>query len=561
MEPIITKQIITYNCLYPTGNDNLEELLKVIPSASAIEQASYILVQKTALTIDKDEHSLFYQMFPFMDSSLVLDLCSYINTHNSSEYEYIDKVALHILIDSILANHNNITGNITDSKEIFSNFIKAYLICCDIHLSLNENTLFEISSEQELFQTYLEEKLKYNDIDFKKDYRFEMLKLCYFLQFLDNDSQYSEWLNIFLKERYLKRWDYYPYFLVTHYCSSMIYEKGATCSFELESDKYYAYHLINAMVVNPMDYRGSTDFIGIRHKPIYHKEGFRYVIMSTNFFIDKFFQSFLFDFANVLSKYSRTTNISGYVPLKRFVGEEFIEKHFFYNIMRDCFSTYKLYDGNELKYILQEGEPDFYMRKGNKIFIFEFKDILLDSKTKHSGDYDTIEKELKEQFVLSTIDKHSGKIKKHPQRKGATQLLYTIENKLPKILSEIDRTESISGYTIYPIIVYTDRNLSIEGVNYIIANAFNEHKGNYKIAEEYRLKPLTMISLEEITLLEDYFVREQLSLEDLLETYFQFDDKMPFSKLMVRCAMRQGYQHEMPHRFQCLLDNMKELDS
>lgn len=46
MEPIITKRIITYNCLYPTGNDNLEELLKVIPSASAIEQASYILVQK-----------------------------------------------------------------------------------------------------------------------------------------------------------------------------------------------------------------------------------------------------------------------------------------------------------------------------------------------------------------------------------------------------------------------------------------------------------------------------------------------------------------------------------
>ena len=51
------------------------------------------------------------------------------------------------------------------------------------------------------------------------------------------------------------------------------------------------------------------------------------------------------------------------------------------------------------------------------------------------------------------------------------------------------------------------------------------------------------------------------NLEDLLETYFQFDDKMPFSKLMVRCAMKQGYQHEMPHRFQCLLDNMKELDS
>lgn len=101
MEPIITKKIITYKCLYPNGNENLKDLLCGIPSASAIEQASYMLVRKTALTIDENEHSLFYQMFPFMNKSLVLDLCSYINTHNSNEYEYIDKVALHILIDNI----------------------------------------------------------------------------------------------------------------------------------------------------------------------------------------------------------------------------------------------------------------------------------------------------------------------------------------------------------------------------------------------------------------------------------------------------------------------------
>ena len=228
--------------------------------------------------------------------------------------------------------------------------------------------------------------------------------------------------------------------------------------------------------------------------------------------------------------------------------------------MRGCFPSYKLYDGRKLKSLLQNSEPDFYMRKGNKIFLFEFKDILLDSRTKHSGNYYTIENELKEQFVLSTIDKHSGKLKKRPKRKGVTQLLYAIENNLSKILIDIDKTESINGYIVYPIIVYTDRNLGIEGINYILAKAFNEHKDNYKISDEYKLKPLTMIPLEEITLLEDYFAQQKLVLEDLLEDYFNQDDKMPFRKLMIRTAQAIGYQYRMPSRFQRLLDNLKKLD-
>lgn len=560
MEPIITKKLITYKSLYPKGNENLESLLSEIPSASAIEYAAYLLVRKKTLKIDEDDHSLFYPMFHLMDKSLVLDLCSYISSCNSSEYEYIDKVALHILIDNILENHNDSQEKITNSKIIFSKFIKAYLICCDRHVSLTENSLSRISTEEELFQVYLCESLKYNDIIFEKDYRFEMLKLCYFLLFLEGNSQYLNWLSIFLKERKLTRWDYYPYFLVSHYCSAMVNESGATCSFELQNNTYYAFHLINTMVVDYKDYKSSEDFVGIRYKPIYNKKKMEYVIMSLNFFIDKFFQSFLFDFAKVLSEHYEITKIKGYSQLKKFVGEEFIEKHFFYNIMERSFSTYKLFSGEKLKSLLKDGEPDYYMRKGNKIFLFEFKDILIDSKTKHSGDYTRIEQELYEQFVLSTIDKSSGKLKKHRQRKGVTQLLYTIENKLPKILAEPDKTDSINGYIIYPIIVYTDRNLSIEGINYILSKAFNKYKSCFNISDEYQLRPLTMISLEEITLLEDYFIQRQLILEDLLESYFKQDNKVPFCKLMVRAAVTKGYNGKMPSRFQNLLDKMKELD-
>lgn len=560
MEPILIKKIFTYKCLYPSGNEVLKDLLHDIPSASAIEKAAYLLVRKAALTIHENEHSLFFQMFPFMDKSLALDLSSFISGINPNEYEFIDKVALHILIDNILANHNDSLENITDSPESFSKFIKAYLICCDRHLSITDTSLHNISSEKELSQLLLSETLKYNDIIFSKDYRFEMLKLCYFLQFLENDSTYSEWLKLFLDERKLERWDHYPHFLMTHYCSAMTNPSGVTPVFLLESETHYAYHLINAMTVIPSGYIDSSDFTGMRFKPIYHMSELRYVVMSLNFFVDKFFQGFLFDFAKVLINHSQTTKVTNYSQLKRLVGDEFIEKHFFYNIMYRCFPSYICYNGTQLKSILTNGEPDFYMRKGNKIFIFEFKDILLDSTTKHSGDYTKIKRELYEQFVLSTIDKYSGKLKTKPQRKGVTQLLHTIENKLPTILAEIDKVNCTKGYLIYPIIIYTDRSLSIEGVNCILSDAFTEHKVNYTIREEYILKPLTLIPLEELTLLEDYFTNNILILEDLIDLYNKYDDTLPFNKLMVRIAKLHGYQHKMPSHFRGLIDKMKELD-
>ena len=52
----------------------------------------------------------------------------------------------------------------------------------------------------------------------------------------------------------------------------MVNESGATCSFELQNDTYYAFHLINTMVVDYKDYKSSEDFVGIRYKPIYNKK-------------------------------------------------------------------------------------------------------------------------------------------------------------------------------------------------------------------------------------------------------------------------------------------------
>ena len=225
--------------------------------------------------------------------------------------------------------------------------------------------------------------------------------------------------------------------------------------------------------------------------------------------------------------------------------------------MEGCFSGYKKFNGRELKKLLIDGEPDYILRRGNQIFVFEFKDILLDATTKHSEDFNVIFNELKEQFVLSTIDKKSGKQKKKYRPKGIMQLLSVISTKLPILLNNLS---SLYGFTIYPIIVYTDRNLEIAGINYFLNKEFESSKNLFEISEEYNVQPLVLLPLEDLTLLEDYFNSNKLVFESLIQGFYDEDKMLPFSKYMLREAEKQGYHHEMPIRFQCLLDELKTIN-
>lgn len=557
MEPVKIKRILTYSALYPIHNESLDEIIKSLPTTSAIQYASLILVRRNMLKVGEDEHRLFYQMFPFMEHKLANDLCNYINTHNSNQFEYIDKVAIHILLDKLLVCPNNLSANIVESKSLFSNFIRAYLMCCDIHLESIGDAVPVNLNEEEFAKIFIRESLKYHDLSSFKDFRFEMLKLCYFIKYVLNNPSICNWVDLYLQERGIKRWDYYPLFLIKHFIPLILHEEGATCNFEIESKDYYAYQLIKAMVVPDEEYRQSSDFVGLRTYPIYQISELKFTIMSVNFFIDKFFQSFLFDFSKVLTAHQFITGIKSYSHLKSILGSDFIEHEFFYKIMKGCFPTYRPQTGQELKSLVEDGEPDFLLRHGTKVFVFEFKDILLDASTKHCGDFDRILNELKEQFVLSTIDKQTGKKKKKSKDKGIRQLLACISNKLPILLKNIT---SINGFTIYPIIVYTDRNLDIEGINYFLNKELETIKGSYDISNEYDVKPLVLLPLEELTLLEDYFKSGKLDLKQLIPNYYKEDKMLSFKKFLLREAKKLGYNFERSSRFQLLLDELNSID-
>ncbi|SBW02468.1 conserved hypothetical protein [uncultured Dysgonomonas sp.] len=568
MEKLVIKRQISYSCIFPDGCDKLEDILKTIPSRSAIAWASYMFTKKSMMTIDQREHDFFIPLLFQMNRKLQHTITNYLQPISSEldNYVFIDKVVLLTLIEYLLENHNESNVDVFESKDDFSNMFIAYLLCCDEKLRHTTKELLEIKDIDSQMAFHLPEQLRYNDIYYPKDYRVEFIKFYYFMVFCEENKIFNNYLNLFLQENQIAKWDNYLYFIFDTYCSMYTNEEGCTNKIKIEPSLYYGRKYLNSMCVDVKIFKRSTDFTHLRSKPIYYHGDNTYSIISPGFFVDKMFQSFLFDFASTLKNHKATTKINSYPELKSLVGNLFTENYLFYEVMNGCFSKTckKLISGQELKTFLCDGEPDFYIRKGKNIFLFEFKDVMLNAEIKHCESLEQIKNEILQIFGTSTVEKSTGKQKKKPQAKGITQLLNVIEKKLDVIIQKADRVEITDKFNIYPIIVYQDCCFDIEGIRYMLNNRFEELKQMRFISEHYSVKQCVMIPLEMMIKLEDYFHDGRFQLDSLINDYIaecnqsEQNKLLPFNKFMMRQAWKLGYKNNMSSRFKKVSDFMIE---
>jgi hypothetical protein len=568
MEKLLIKRQISYSCIFPNGNDKLEDILKIIPSKSAIAWASYMLTKKDHMTIKQTEHDFFIPLLFRMNRELQGTITNYLQSISKDfgSYVFIDKVALLILIEHLLENHNDNSIDVFESEEDFSNMIIAYLMCCNEKLRYTIKSLREINDIDFLMSLYLPEQLRYNDIYYPKDYRVEFLKFYYFMIFCEENVTFKQYLKLFLQEKNIRKWDDYLYFVFETYLTLSTNNGESTNRIIIKPDSYYGKKYLDFMCIDVDKFKRTLDFTNLRSKPIYYSGDNAYSIIFMGFFIDKMYQSFLFDFASVLIKYKSTTNINSYPELKSLIGNYFTEDYLFYRIVNGCFvrTCKKLISGQELKVFLRDGEPDFYIRKGKNIFLFEFKDVMLNAKIKHSENMTQIKSEILQLFESSTIDKSTGIQKIKPQPKGITQLLNVIETKLDAIIQKVDRIEITDKFNIYPIIVYQDCCFDIEGINYILRSRFDKLKQTRSISEKYLVKQCVVMSLDIMISLEDYFNDGRLQLDDLINNYIlecgqsEQNKLLPFNKFIMRQAWKLGYENKMSARFEKVLDSMRE---
>lgn len=182
---------------------------------------------------------------------------------------------------------------------------------------------------------------------------------------------------------------------------------------------------------------------------------------------------------------------------------------------------------------ISDGLPDFYANKGQRVFLFEFKDIQLSRKVVTSGDYDTIIKAVENELVEND--------KGRP--KGITQLANDIDKHLADIVGKGRVSEKLQ---VYPILVYSDSSFDIEGFNYYLNNRFHEIIRTRNIPSNIHVKDVLMMNIDTLIMFEKAFADKKLKFDVLINEYISYKNSkeqyqvVPFNKFLFQKAKQKG---------------------
>lgn len=347
----------------------------------------------------------------------------------------------------------------------------------------------------------------------------EALKFVLFEKWIKNQKKYNNFIEDYLTQFGVK--DLYELFnivfqlntfAISHYKFKQEIDDNGTKFFE-----YISNHQENSS-----DW---SEFSEIRKNPLYKLSNGDYLILDFSFLLDKFFSGIYHD----ILEQSNKNNIKSF---HQDYSTDFVEKFLLVNALNAVFGkSYMQFDENGIKEHKIKGIdnlslPDYYVRNGNKIFLFECKNSFLSNKSKLDSDYKDIENEIKEKFY-STGEK----------KKAVKQLINYIELSQKEKYKFFDNCVKLEKCTYYPILVTTDLTLTSLGFNRLLNEYMEQDINNLDFGLRRRIKPLTIIHINDLLLrttglkkmdllIEDYYkycktqkvVDEMISFSDYLDT-------------------------------------------
>ena len=549
------KKLLSYSVVYPDRHDKIEDLLAHVPSNTAIEVISYNLAKKTNQLIGEHDFDIWAPWLMKTRDDVKNPVGRYAQQYNLGEYALIDEYAMLLLISRLLTCYNGRNDELTEDD--LSDLFLAYMISCDERLALVQKLPDNKMKADDFVEAFMPGCLKSDGIEAPRDYRLLLIK-CYMLliEFPKHNETFARYVAAFCKEKQIASAKKYLDEIILTFLM-MGENDRSNCRIGFEDSDKAAIHFYDGLSINPVGYKHDSDFLMMREKPLL-KTGLNiYNIMYMRMFLDKAFTGLLFDMKDALVKVGLLDEKNGYMNLRSMLGADFSERFFFYELMKRCFGQqYVSYSGADLEKALGEGMPDYYMRRGNRVFVFECKDAQVASKKKLSGDYETIKNAIFEKYVAN----------KKGHGKGIAQLASVIESKLPMIQKEVDVNAPKSVMFVFPIIVYFDDCFDVEGPNYLLNKEFCRILSGRNVSADYEVKDLVMVNIEQLMRLENFFADGKLDMALLINSYIDYKEQaelnqvFPFNKFLFQEAKTVGYELKKTRWCDEVYENLKRMD-
>ena len=545
--------MISYSQMYAGERPSVVSFVSGIPTDEAVEWCSYIVFRKDNLKLGEcDIHILVPLLFSF-ESELQHKLTDYLGPSYNRIDMLIDRYSFLKLTSFLIAHHNEEHHELTNEEK--TRLFKAYLVLCDEYLeriSSGESIPDKYTSD-DMLKCYMPIQLLTNSIDAFSDSSLEVIKgKWFFVDFANTDKKFKQYVEDFIKAKGYPNAIEYLGYIFNAIASATVNEPPTNIMMFGECSGPWI-NFMNSMCANPKDFVEDDDLNALRSKPVYKIADNKFAILFSKFFVDKLFPGLLFDMASTLASIGTFDDeVVAYRSIKQQVGERFSEQYMLYRTLVNTLSRRMPVRicGQDLHKVVKSGEPDYYARRNNRVFVFEFKDVRLDSQTISSCDYETIRQKLYNTFVFNEEGKP----------KGVKQLAHVIEKKLPEILSKIDTAVPNGKLKIYPVLVYTDGSFDIEGINYYLNGEFRKVIGS--VDDRFQVKDLVMVNLNLLMKLENYFRNGKIDLDKVVNEYLAFKESkdilntVPFNKFLFQYARGKGFDMKFTKTFK---DTFNEL--
>lgn len=273
---------------------------------------------------------------------------------------------------------------------------------------------------------------------------------------------------------------------------------------------------LEALSLKHFDTELDTDFKLLRGNPLHKVEEGKYAIISPLFVLEKIYKGLYFKLKETYD--TLKDDIRPSKNFRSYYTSKFSENYLLYVILNYIYGekTYKQYSGIELEQMNISGAPDYYIRNGNKLFLFENKDVFINADVKQSFDFKKVEEELVRKFYF---DKKADKI----SAKAVIQLTSNVELALTQ-KNSFDQNYKGKSLNIYPILVLHDPSFNTPGLNYILNQWFSDElqKVELKGINVSKVKPLTIINIDTLILYADFLKVKRKSLDELINGYIKF---------------------------------------
>ena len=419
--------IVGYKQLYPNGEIYpLKKLLTGLPRIWAIRLVSNMqnkLVGKLFYNPDfRNEKTTQIDVPRFFFGSENLDqLLDVIHRYKAyfaretqrkqqpMEYATGSETPL-LLLKYIMAMQES-DGSDDSIAQLEKNLYTAFLIANEITLNRNQGEPpYKQEDDLELYLvSLLMSRYAYNDFinqesDIKELVRNQNIRTTKFFNFVSQHPQLKDLYDDFLKVYGLTSWkDYLRTYLSI---LALVRYKTGVINFErlkdedgLLSEQIVDRDSIDIHEIIPL--KDNVDYQAFREKPFVKIAPHEYAVIDVSFMIYRMFDGLYFIF-NDLWKCKHSSNMQGFNTI---FTTEFSEKTILANCLKEIANTHGWFSltDNECKSVVPEKKlsspPDFYIREGKDVILFECKDVKIPKEVKAEGTTRQLLNEVDKDFV------------------------------------------------------------------------------------------------------------------------------------------------------------------